>query len=603
MPWALFNRPSIQLGTLKAFLESKNDQLLVDTSHPYLEVASIIGPKLYHWISQNHWVSEALYSPLVFPDKASTAEILALKYARKADKKIKQTFHFKQITEKLENQLAKWVRNCDWSQYTIIGFSVCFHQLFASLAAARAIKNKYPQATIIWGGSSCGVNAGQSLLNAFPFIDHVIEGEGENQLLAFCEYISGSRANTMAEEIFTKSIGKQGNLQQNTHIIGSQLSSLGDLPVPDYNDYFADQKKWFSHAPFIPTLPIEFSRGCWWNKCSFCNLNLQWCGYRFKKSTQMLHEVKTLATRHSCLDFTFVDNMLPPKEALYFFKKTGEHLSDFNFFAEIRSATGDQPLADIFPIYRHGGLSTIQVGIEALSNSLLQKMHKGVSVIENIATMRGAQENSIRLEGNLILQFPGSSEVEVAETLETLDFVFPYSPLAIASFFLGHDSPIHKDHRKYGIKAIINHANNYKLFPKSILKKISLLVLDYRGDRLHQRKIWKPVLLKVHEWQQYHKERKQDALQKPLLYYRDGGDFLLIRQELHDRKVLHHRLKGMSRQIYLFCSNIRTDSELFEKFPTIQHKKILSFLADLKKKRILFSEKNKYLALAVHFRD
>ena len=317
----------------------------------------------------------------------------------------------------------------------------------------------------------------------------------------------------------------------------------------------------------------------------------------------MLDEVKALATRHSCLDFTFVDNMLPPKEALYFFKKTGEHLSDFNFFAEIRSATGDQPLADIFPIYRHGGLSTIQVGIEALSNSLLQKMHKGVSVIENIATMRGAQENSIRLEGNLILQFPGSSEVEVAETLETLDFVFPYSPLAIASFFLGHDSPIHKDHRKYGIKAIINHVNNYKLFPKSILKKISLLVLDYRGDRLHQRKIWKPVLLKVHEWQQYHKERKQDALQKPLLYYRDGGDFLLIRQELHDRKVLHHRLKGMSRQIYLFCSNIRTDSELFEKFPTIQHKKILSFLADLKKKRILFSEKNKYLALAVHFRD
>ena len=68
MPWALFNRPSIQLGTLKAFLESKNDQLLVDTSHPYLEVASIIGPELYHWISQNHWVSEALYSPLVWPD-------------------------------------------------------------------------------------------------------------------------------------------------------------------------------------------------------------------------------------------------------------------------------------------------------------------------------------------------------------------------------------------------------------------------------------------------------------------------------------------------------------------------------------------------------
>jgi ribosomal peptide maturation radical SAM protein 1 len=602
MPWALFNRPSIQLGTLKAFLESRNDELSVITSHPYLEVASILGPDMYHWISQNLWVSEALYSSMVFPEKAPTAEILAKKYARKADKKIKQSFNYKLITEKLEKQLTKWVESCDWSNYSIIGFSVCFHQLFASLAAAKAIKKKCPQANIIFGGSSCGVDAGQSLLKAFHFIDHVIEGEGETQLLALCENISGLHADKMPEGISTSPKAKLGKLQENTHI-NTQLSSLEYLPVPDYSDYFADQKKCFFHTPFIPVLPIEFSRGCWWNKCSFCNLNLQWCGYRFKKSAQMLHEVKTLAARHSCLDFTFVDNMLPPKEALQFFTKTGEHHSDFSFFAEIRSAKGNNSPADIFPIYRHGGLTTIQVGIEALSNSLLNKMHKGVSVIENIATMRGAQENKLILEGNLILQFPGSSEIEVKETLEALDFVFPYLPLDAASFFLGYDSPIHRDYRKYGIKAVINHANNFKLFPRSILTSINLLVLDYRGDRVHQRRIWKPVLQKVHKWQQYHKERKQDTFQKPLLYYRDGGDFLLVRQELHDGKILRHRLKGMSRQIYLFCSQIRTDAELFKKFPTIPPKKILSFLADIKKKRILFSEKNKYLALAVHFRD
>jgi len=108
---------------------------------------------------------------------------------------------------------------------------------------------------------------------------------------------------------------------------------------------------------------------------------------------------------------------------------------------------------------------------------------------------------------------------------------------------------------------------------------------------------------KVKKWQQYHEKRKQTALAKPLLCYRDGGDFLLIRQELPDGKILHHRLQGTSRRLYLFCTNIRADTDLFKKFPDVPPNKIVSFFVDLKKKRLLFVENNKYLALAVHLKD
>jgi ribosomal peptide maturation radical SAM protein 1 len=601
MPWPLFNRPSIQLGTLKAFLEQNTSEFLVDTSHPYLEVASLLGPDLYYWISQNPWVSEALYAPQIFPEQTAAAEILFLKYAKKAEQIIKHSLDYKSLIARLENQLLQWVKSYDWTKYKIIGFSVCFHQLFSSLAAARAIRNKAPHLPIVFGGSACNADAGQSLLNAFPFIDYVIEGEGEGALLALCNIVSGSRSSSIPPNIITRENNRLNALYRKNRIGYTQLPSLDDLPVPDYNDYFSAQTKLFSQTPFIPILPIEFSRGCWWNKCTFCNLNIQWCGYRYKKAAQIMHEVKTLAARHNSLDFTFVDNMLPTKESLLFFKMTGEYSSDYNFFAELRSAKEAQSLTDIFFTYRQGGLTTIQVGIEALSSSLLEKMQKGISVIENIATMRAAQENCLRLEGNLIMHFPGSTEAEVFETLESLDYVFPYRPLATASFFLGHASPIHKDPREYGIKAVVNHANNFKLFPKSILKQMSLLIKDYHGGRVYQRKIWKPVLEKMNRWQLYHKERRQDSLHNPLLYYRDGGDFLLVRQELPDGKILHHRLKGTSRQIYLFCTQIRLEKELLEKFQAVPPKKILSFLADLREKRILFSENNKHLALAVHF--
>jgi len=599
MPWALFNRPSIQLGTLKAYLENNNKQLSVNTSHPYLGVASIVGTDLYHWISQNPWVSEALYTPLVFPEKTKSAEALAMKFAKKADPYIKKSFRFNLITKKLEKHLSDWVSSCDWNQYTFIGFSVCFHQLSASLAAAKIIKQNFPQAIIVFGGSSCAADAGRSLLNAFNCIDYVVEGEGEKGLLTLCEYFS-KKQNELPENIFTQQTGKQVSIEQKRHLKNTQLPSLDVLPAPDYADYFSEQQKWFADTPFIPVLPVEFSRGCWWNKCTFCNLNLQWCGYRSKKASQMIHEVQSLTIKHSCLNFTFVDNMLPPKESVEFFTTTREQHSDFNFFAEIRAAKEKIQTKNIFAIYRQGGLSTIQVGIEALSNTLLAKMQKGISVIENIATLREAQENSIVLEGNLIVQFPGSTESEIAETLKNLDYIFPFSPLDIASFFLGHNSPVHNNPEKFGIKTIVNHVNNLKLFPKSVLTKLNLLIQDYKGDRTYQRKIWKPVVKKVVKWQQYHKNRKGDTLSQPLLYYRDGIDFLLVRQELADGKILNHRLKGTSRQIYLFCTKIRTDTELFENFPSIPQKNILSFLAELMKKRLLFFDKNKYLALAIH---
>ena len=184
-----------------------------------------------------------------------------------------------------------------------------------------------------------------------------------------------------------------------------------------------------------------------------------------------------------------------------------------------------------------------------------------------------------------------------------LDFVFPYPPLALASFFLGIDSPVFQNPAAYKIKAIVNHKNNIRLFPEDILLDLKLLVHDYRGDRLQQRKIWKPVMQKVKLWQEYHAKRKVSGLEKPLLFYRDGRNFLLLRQELIDGTVLNHRLKNTSRQIYLFCTHIRTAAEIFERFSTLPQQKILSFLADLQNKRLVFADNDKYLALAVRHRD
>lgn len=309
----------------------------------------------------------------------------------------------------------------------------------------------------------------------------------------------------------------------------------------------------------------------------------------------MHEEVVNLSERYRGLDFAFTDNSLPVKQSVEFFAMAAASGKDFDFFGEIRASMRGAKLAGC----RQGGLTVVQVGIEALSNSLLGKMVKGTSAIENVAIMKDAVANGVLLEGNLIIEFPGSTEAEVDETLTNLDFVLPFNPLTTASFFLGHGSPVCLDPDKYGIKAVLQHPGFKQLFPKELLPQLSFLIKGYRGDRKIQKKIWKPVAQKVTQWQEFHHQRKHNTLKKPALSYRDGGNFLIVRQELPGRPALHHTLRGLSRQIYLACGDICGIDRLVNKFPKVSREQLVNFLDDLVEKRLVFEEKESYLSLAV----
>ncbi len=306
----------------------------------------------------------------------------------------------------------------------------------------------------------------------------------------------------------------------------------------------------------------------------------------------MLNEITALSTRYTCLDFTFTDNALPPKEAEKFFRATRDSRKNYHFFGEIRLL--NKP--ETYNLYRQGGLQSVQIGIEAFSDSLLRSMDKGTRVIDNIAAMKYSMAAGIRLDGNLIVNFPRSTKEEVRETLRVLDFVLPFHPLKSAAFFLGHGSPVHCNPHKYNISAYLQHPKNIKLFPPRILDQLTLLVKSYRGDGTVQKKQWQPVVRKIEEWQRFHADR---TACRPALTYRDGSTFLIIRQEITDGRSLHHTLKGTSRKIYLYCEYIRSEKELLETFNLIKKEQLVSFLKDLEEKRLLFCDGERYLALAI----
>ncbi|WP_457576079.1 RiPP maturation radical SAM C-methyltransferase [Desulfomarina sp.] len=571
MPWSIFNRPSIQLATLKAFLEREQETCTVDTFHPYLHIARAVGTDAYRKISANIWAGEALFSSLLFKSQKESAETLFSTELSTKQSHLK----FDALAERIQKEAAEWLKTVNWSNYDLVGFSVCFSQLLPSLYMASEIK-KVCRVPILFGGSSCNDQIGRSLLDHFPQIDFLIDGEGELPLLFLVRTL-------------------QNNKKPATRYLtcGQEIQDLNTLPVPDYSPYFQEISTVFPDQPFIPLLPVEFSRGCWWNKCSFCNLNLQWQKYRWKNSVRMMAETEHLSRRHECLNFTFTDNALPIREADSFFHNLAEKTVDLNFFAEIRTITKPERLQT----YRKGGLDTVQIGIESLSGSLLKKMRKGTTVMDNIAAMKLCCEYGIRVEGNLIVEFPGTTPEEINETLENLDFVLPFSPLGPARFFLGHSSPMHRNCQDFGIHSTMVHHKIKKLFPKNYHQSLWQLILGYRGDRGHQQHLWQPVIKKIERWQHFHAKRADRK--NGVLTVRDGGTFLIIRQEFADGRVLQHRLKGLSRAIYLFCHTPKSFSEILRVFTTINKNQLLTFLNELTLKKIVFMEHETALSLAV----
>jgi ribosomal peptide maturation radical SAM protein 1 len=579
MPWALFNRPSLQLGSLKAYLDS-NSSYQTDTYHPYLHLAKMTGTELYHTISMDSWAAESVFAALLFPDKKDDCEKL---FNSSLKNEAKPLPDFRRIVAMAEELVANYLKTTPVDRYNLAGLSVCFSQLSASLYLATAIKDRSPQTSIVFGGSSCSAGPGESLLRHFPVIDYLIAGEGEQQLLELCDYQSGKRAD-IPSTVHTR------KRRSAAHPAG-KLLDLNSLPSPEYTPFFQEMRKTFPGQPFIPVLPVEFSRGCWWNKCSFCNLNLQWQNYRSKNSRKMVEETLHLTKKHESLHFAFTDNALPPKEADLFFEETASGGLDYHFFAEIRSTGSRERMRK----YKQGGLSSIQVGIEALSSSLLQKMAKGTSVMDNILVMKNCFENGIELEGNLIIEFPSTTEKEIAETLVHLEYVFPFAPLQPARFFLGHGSPVHDSPADYGISAVLDHPGNLMLFPKEYTRSMTMLVNSYRGDRQHQRRIWQPVVKKMKAWRLFHDSRKK----RQLLSYRDGSGFLIIRQERSGRPPLLHRLRGTSRKIYLLCGTPQSVGQLCRNFPAVKENSMRSFIVEMTEKRLMFLENDRVLSLAV----
>ena len=603
-PWPLYTRPSIQLGTLKAFLQTRMPDLQVDVFHFYLMLAEAIGYRFYQEISERTWLAESMYSALLYPKRIELAHAFFSKES--AGNPILQQTNFRKLTSQVKKATDAFLNRQCWETYQLLGFTVSYCQLTSALYVIKWLKKRFPNLIIVVGGASTSGSPANGLLKKFPEIDLVVNGEGEMPLYHIAEHLGRtphSLNSIKIQGVITKGMGSDGKGATSF----SQLETLSRLPKPNYDSYFNLLKTFNSRKTFFPTLPVEISRGCWWKGaagtgkvagCAFCNLNLQWSGYRRKSASQVVSEIDYLTRRYQTLSVALMDNVLPKRGSTEIFKQIAKLKKDLRLFGEVRATTTFKELKAM----RNCGMREVQIGIEALSSRLLKKLRKGTTAIQNIEIMKNCEALDIRSISNLILQFPASDEQDVSETLKTLDFVLPFYPLKAVDFWLGLGSPVWQQPKKYGLKAVFNHPNWAYLFSREVYRKVPFIIQAYRGNLTYQRKIWRPVKEKLSLWQKQYTEVRTGPGDLPILNFRDGGDFIIIRQRRFRNEPVSHRLVGTSRLIYLHCQKPRSMKAIFSEFSDIPGDKILKFLRMMVEKKLMFEENNHYLSLAVPVR-
>jgi len=602
-PWPLYNRPSVQIGALKSCLTSCFPDISIYTHHAYLQVAESIGYLVYQAISERTWLAEAVYAALLFPEKKTAADRLFQRYASK--KTVLKKINFFKLVEDIRTITEKILSGISFQEFHLAGISVCLCQLSASLYFARCIKRQAPKIQVVLGGSSLSGLCGTPLFRFFPEIDFLVHGEGELPLTHIVEHLIQNKERHQPVPPI-KGVFQREMFQSTEDVTFDQIPNLRSLSSPDYDDYFALLKALPPENRFFPTLPVEASRGCWWHRktisprsrrqgCAFCNLNLQWRGYRCKDPGQAAKEVDHLTRKHRVLSVAFTDNIIPPKLSESLFEELAAHGKDYHFFCELRADTPK----DLLERMQRAGVKEVQIGIEALSTPLLNRLNKGTCALQNLEIMKHCEKLGMISISNLILYFPGSDAADVAETLRLLDFAKPFRPLRTVSFWLGRGSPVWEDPASFGIHGAYNHPDYQRLFPKAMAKELPWMVQAYRGDRTHQKRLWRPVKESVKKWKKEYERLYEGSEKDPILSFSDGGEFLIIRQRRPGASPLNHRLEGRSREIYLYCDSVRSIQEILIQFKGLSKEKVARFLELMVGKRLMANEGSRYLSLAI----
>jgi ribosomal peptide maturation radical SAM protein 1 len=588
MPWQSPRRPSIQLGALKAFVAVQRPQYEIDPQSYFVDpLEHVTVDEAETFGTGGVWLGEGLFAERLFGHDDARARFLA----REAQRVFPGVPDILERGRRVASDLVARIGAHDWSRYEIVGLSVVFGQTFSSLLAARIIRERCG-VPIVFGGPAVAGKVGRSVVGAFGFVDAVVHGEGERPLVEICDAIHAGKDWRGGRSL----IVADGAARE---FAFNEVKRLDDLPVPDYDEYFARLEAIAGPrgADAVEAqLVVETSRGCWWDRssrdpqsaCTFCNLNLQWSKYRERSTAGAAETVGELLERYPVPRLVIVDNILRNAGAIEFLDAIAQRRPGLWISMEARAHVGDEHFAAM----ARAGVADIQFGIEAMTTDLLSRVNKGTTGLQNVRALKLCTQYGMRSQSNLIVAIPNATQAEIDAQLAVLELVAGYEPLAAAPFCLMHDSPISKAPERFDVRDAGNHPAYRYLLPEELERELFFL------ERAHVARTgdWQPTLAFLRRWTQTYRARQEAGRPPALRFVPDGDDLYVVDERDETAGSARTLLSATDARVALCANDIRTVADVAAELG-VPAETVRSSVASLVTRRLAASEKDRYIAL------
>ncbi len=602
MPFSYSKYPSIQLGTLSALLKAQG--VRVDCHHLNVRFAHRIGVPLYEMICEKRALfGEWLFSYLLFRDNPKRAEyprVFKPVFEQIAQQSGRPLGYFEELATRMAPQFLTWaLTTIDWSQYKVVGFTSTFDQNVASLTMAKLIKDLYPQVTIVFGGANYDGEMGLEYFRAFPFIDHVVVGEGEETFPALVRHILAGQASADLKGV-TYREGDQIRFAPNTAL----FTDFATTGPPDYDDYYHLLAELGDTAQGLDRILLyEGSRGCWWGEkhhCTFCGLNAQSMKFRAKSSDQVAAEMGYLSSRYDTARFRLVDNIIDMKYVDHLFGKLAADHCDLDVFIETKSNLQKSQIRTLAA----GGVKCMQPGLESLSLTQLRAMDKGVTPLQNILCLKWSFYYRVAVSWNILLGFPGETNEDYQRQLDLIPSLLHLQPPeATGKFWLERFSPYYTRPHEYGVR-ITGPGLAYEYVYDARQVNLAKVAYDFEYELDNwpvDPPVYQELVAAIEGWQRMHASGE-----RPFLYYSKAINYVTVYDGRNPASPSRQRYDGAAACVIELCNEaaksveqIRLGLRAAYGEEAVTEEKLTAALATLTSRRILYEERGRYFTLAI----
>ncbi len=350
-------------------------------------------------------------------------------------------------------------RHIEREQPDIVIFTIPFPgNVYGAFKAGQHIKNKYPNIKIAMGGGFPNTEL-RSLTDArvFDFTDFISLDDGERPILNILEYLAGKREKALLKRTFIREDNKV------VYINGCKMPDIAHSKTgtPDYTGLLLDG--YISMLEMANPMhrlwsdgrwnKLTVAHGCYWKKCSFCDISLDYIGrYEPAAASILADKIETIIAQTGTTGFHFVDEAAPPLVMRDLALEILDRKLDISWWANIRFEKTFSD--DLCKLLAASGCIAVTGGLEVASDRLLQMMEKGVSVAQVSQVASNFTQAGIMVHAYLMFGFPTQTAQETIDSLEVVRQLFEAQVLQSGfwhRFSMTAHSPVGLNPAKYQV--------------------------------------------------------------------------------------------------------------------------------------------------------